>query len=105
MNRREMIFRTGAAALGIGLAGWVSSAGAQPKTKKVLFFTKSSGFEHSVIKRVDGRPSFAENILSELGPKHGIEFTFSKDGRLFNPEYLAQFDAYFFFTTGDLTTA
>ena len=30
-------------------------------------------------------------------------FTFSKDGRLFGPKYLAQFDAFFFYTTGDLT--
>jgi type 1 glutamine amidotransferase len=103
MNRREMILRTGATALGLGLTGWNLTAAARPKTKKVLFFSKSSGFEHSVIKRKDGEPSFAENILTELGPKHGIDFTFSKDGSLFTPEYLAKFDAYFFYTTGLLT--
>lgn len=71
-------------------------------TKKVLYFTKSSGFEHSVIKRHAGKPSWSEQILAELGPRHGIEFTFSKDGSLFTPEYLAQFDAFMFFTSGDL---
>ncbi len=74
-------------------------------TKKVLFFSKSSGFQHSVIKRNAGQPAYAEQVLKELGAKHGFEFTFSKDGSLFNPTYLVQFDAYFFYTTGDLTEA
>ena len=68
----------------------------------VLFFSKSSGFEHSVIKRVDGKPSFAENQLAALGPRHELEFTFSKDGSLFTPEYLARFDVIMFYTSGDL---
>src|SRR4029079_8730395 len=72
-------------------------------TKKVLFFSKSSGFEHAVIKQKDGQPSFGEKILTEKAPKLGVEFTFSKDGSLFTPEYLAKFDAYMFYTTGDLT--
>ena len=71
--------------------------------KKVLFFSKSSGFEHSVIRRNAGKPSWAEQVLTELGAKHNIEFTFSKDGSLFSKDYLAQFDAIFFYTTGDLT--
>lgn len=96
-----MILRTGAAALGLGLTG--CTALHSNKTKKVLFFSKSSGYEHSVIKSVNGRPSFAETVLRELAPKHNIEFTFSKDGSLFNPEYLDHFDAYFFYTTGVLT--
>src|SRR5260221_12027726 len=106
MNRRQMIFRTTAATVGLGLAGCgAMNSNAQPRTKKVLFFTKSSNYEHAVIKHTNGQPSFAENILADLGPKHGIDFTFSKDGSLFSPEYLAQFDALFFYTTGDLTTA
>ena len=101
-----MLLRTGAAALGLGLAGCTSmNQSAANKTRKVLFFSKSSGYEHSVIKSVNGKPSFAQQILTDLGPKHGIEFTFSKDGSLFTPAYLAQFDAFFFYTTGELTEA
>jgi type 1 glutamine amidotransferase len=70
--------------------------------KKILYFTKSSGYEHSVISWKDGRPSFSEKVLLELGAKNGWEFTFSKDGSKFSPEYLNQFDAVFFYTTGDL---
>jgi len=92
--------------LPLAVAGLLSLApvyGAQPGARKVLFFTKSSGWEHSVISEPAGQPSFAGKVLLELGPKHGIAFTLSKDGSLFTPEYLAQFDAIFFFTSGDLS--
>ncbi|HWA11432.1 MAG TPA: ThuA domain-containing protein [Opitutaceae bacterium] len=72
--------------------------------KKVLFFSRSADFEHSVISYRNGRPSLAEKVLADLGEHHVITFTFSKDGSLFTPEYLAGFDAFVFYTTGDLTT-
>ncbi|MEI6195324.1 MAG: ThuA domain-containing protein, partial [Verrucomicrobiota bacterium] len=83
----------------LGVAASVAFAAAP---KKILFFTKSSGFEHDVISWKKGQPSFAEKILLDLGQKNGWEFTFSKDGSKFSPDYLAQFDAVFFYTTGDL---
>ena len=72
---------------------------------RVLYFSKSAGWEHDVVKRIDGQPSFSERILAQLGPKHDIEFTFSKDGSLFSPEYLAKFDVITFYTSGDLLAA
>jgi type 1 glutamine amidotransferase len=86
--------------LAILLSATTATAWAAPK--KILFFTKSSGFEHSVISWKNGQPSFAEKVLLDLGQKNGWVFTFSKDGSKFSPEYLAQFDAVFFYTTGDL---
>jgi len=71
---------------------------------RVLYFTKSSGFEHSVIKWSDGQPSLSEKILTSLGNQADITFTFSKDGSLFTPDYLAQFDVLLFYTSGDLTS-
>jgi hypothetical protein len=79
------------------------AAQAQTAPKKILFFSKSSGFEHDMIKKRGDAPSPAEKILAELGQKNNLEFTFSKDGSLFTPAYLARFDAFFFYTTGDLT--
>jgi hypothetical protein len=76
---------------------------AQTAPGKILFFSKSSGFEHDMIKRQDGQLSKAEKILSELGAKNNIEFTFTKDGGVFTPENIAKYDAFFFYTTGDLT--
>jgi hypothetical protein len=100
MDRRHFLRTTTALTLG----GWTfsrSALAAAPK-RKILFFSKSSGFEHSVITYKNGQPSYAEKILLELGGKNNWEFTFSKDGSLFSPSYLAQFDALFFYTTGDL---
>jgi type 1 glutamine amidotransferase len=73
--------------------------------RKILFFTKSSGFEHSVISWKKGQPSHAEKVLQELGAKNGWEFEFSKDGSKFSKEYLAQFDTVMFYTTGNLLEA
>jgi len=87
--------------LALGLA---TSLSADP-AHKLLFFTKSSGFEHDVISWKKGQPSHAEKIFIELGTKHTWQFEFSKDGSKFSPEYLAGFDAVIFYTTGDLTSA
>jgi hypothetical protein len=105
INRREMLLRASVLAVNFGFFASAFNAAAAGKKRKVLFFSKSSGFEHSVIQRKNGEPSFAEKLLAQWGPEQNIEFTFSKDGSLFNPAYLAQFDAYHFHTTGDLTTA
>ncbi len=70
---------------------------------KVLFFTKAAGYEHQVIKRGPaGEPSYAETVLSDLGKREGIEFSYSKDGSLFSTDYLQGFDVVFFYTSGNL---
>lgn len=96
MNFYPRLFSLGAAVLGFAA---VSLSGAP---LRVLYFTKSSGFEHSVIKHVDGKPSYSEGVLSKLAPKHELELTFSKDGSKFSAEYLKQFDVVLFYTSGDL---
>lgn len=73
--------------------------------KSLLVFTKSSGFEHEVVKRKDGKLSICETVLTELGAKHGFEVTCSKDGRIFDSKDFHAHQAVFFFTTGDLTEA
>ncbi len=100
-----MIARASLGAIGLGFFPSALSAAAAGKKRKVLFFSKSSGFEHSVIHRPDGELSFAEKLLQQWGPEQNVEFTFSKDGSLFNREYLDQFDAFYFHTTGNLTEA
>jgi type 1 glutamine amidotransferase len=103
LNRREWLLAGGATWLG---AGAISRALAQPKggTKKVLFFTKSSGFQHSVITRHGEKLAHAEQILTDIGREHGYEVVASKDGRLFEPDQIGQWDVFVFETTGDLTT-
>ena len=82
----------------------VAALAAPAAPKRILFFSKSSGFEHSVIYWKNGQPSYAEKVLLDIGAKQGWEFTCSKDGSKFSPAYLATFDAVFFYTSGDLAT-
>lgn len=123
MNRRELLRAIGASAIGFALeefsfadpsqAGILdapsavseSQAGAVVKRKRILMFTKSSGYEHSVIKRTNGKLSLAEQIVADLGKQHGFDVNATKDGRVFSSTALPQYDAFLFYTTGDLTTA
>jgi type 1 glutamine amidotransferase len=71
---------------------------------RVLYFTKSSGFEHGAIQQHNNDASSSGKVLTALAAKHDMVVTFSKDGSLFTPEYLAQFDVLLFYTSGDLTS-
>ena len=75
------------------------------KKKSVLLFTKSSGFEHAVIKVTDGKPSIVENALRDMSAKYNFELTASKDGRIFDSKEFHEYAALVFFTTGVLTEA
>lgn len=106
MTRRQAMQAVAAAAGAFAAAslplGWAQAA--DGKTRKVLFFTKSAGFEHSCIKREKAdQLSHAEKVLVELGKSNGFEVTATKDGSYFTPEKLAEFDVVAFYTTGDLT--
>ena len=102
-----------------------TSHAADSKPLHVLFFNKSSGFEHSVIKLIpdvkdvsivaplDGKlvavqgkriaPTFAGGVLKEIAAKNNMEITETKDGTIFTSPDLAKFDVFLFYTTGDLT--
>jgi type 1 glutamine amidotransferase len=101
LSRRDWLLASGAALLGVSAL----PAAARPAGKKVLFFTKSAGFQHSVINRQGGDTSHAEKILAEIGKAHGFDVTCSKDGTLFEPDQIGEWDAFAFYTTGDLTQA
>jgi type 1 glutamine amidotransferase len=102
ITRRQALQVLGAAAAaGAALPG-VRLAHAEDKPrKKILFFTKSSGFEHDVIKRKGSELGLAEKTLIELGAKHGFDVTATKDGTVFDGD-LSAYDAFFFYTTGNL---
>ena len=98
-NRRDFLRTTAAAGASLALTRSLLAA----PQKSVLVFTKSSGFEHDVVKRIDGKPSIVENAVTELGKKHDFSVVCSKDGRIFDSSDFAGFGAMVFFTTGDLT--
>lgn len=111
-DRRDFLRTTGLAAAASAFPmNWVSARGGA--SKKILMFTRSQGFQHDVVNRSKpdgkkflgekGKLAHAEHLLTEWGKKHGFEVTCTKDGRVFVPEEIAKYDAFFFYTTGDLT--
>ncbi|HYG23762.1 MAG TPA: ThuA domain-containing protein [Verrucomicrobiae bacterium] len=88
----------------LGLASPVIGFADEPASpKRVLVFSKSAGYEHAIVYRDTAWPSFLEREMLKIGIRHNIDFIFSKDGSLFTPENIATFDAFLFYTSGDLT--
>jgi type 1 glutamine amidotransferase len=98
-TRRDFIRTTAAAGAGLLLSYPASAA----KNKSVLLFTKSSGFEHAVIKVTDGKPSIAETSIRGFAAQNHFDLMASKDGRIFDSKEFHGYAAVVFFTTGDLT--
>jgi uncharacterized protein len=100
MQRREMLAATGAA---LGLQAfplsWVASA--EKKKQKVLYFTRSVEYEHSVVRREGDKLSHSERILKELGAEVGFDVECSKDGSIFDRDF-SHYDALVFYTCADL---
>src|SRR5262249_49282442 len=103
LNRRDLLFAGGAAFLGASAMGRALAA-SQAETKKVLFFIKSAGYPHSVVTRRGDQLSLAEGVLRQIGDENGFQIISTKDGRVFEPDVIQQFDAFVFETTGDLTS-
>ena len=68
-NRREFLKTTAAAGASLAFADGLFAA---PTKKSVLVFTKSSGWEHDVVKLADGKPNSSimdkailESLVSE----------------------------------------
>jgi uncharacterized protein len=102
MKRRDMLLSTGAAILGLSAFPLRSSVAANTKKTKILYFTRSAGFQYSVVTRKGDKLSHSEQILTDLGDAHAFDVTCSKDGGVFDGD-LDQYDAVVFYTSGDLT--
>lgn len=99
MRRREMLKATLAGFSAFPLA-W--TAAAEPARQRILFYTASAGFQHSVVKRHDGRLSHAEQVLTEMGRRAGFEVECTRDGTVFDGD-LSPYGAFAFYASGDLT--
>src|SRR6201981_406319 len=99
-GRREFLRAAAVTSAGLALAKGLPAAPA----KSVLVFTKSSGFEHDVVKRINGKPSLVDDTITTLGDKHGFHVGVTKDGRIFDEKKFHDYSAVVFYTTGDLTT-
>jgi uncharacterized protein len=99
-NRREFLRATALTGAGLALSKRLLAA----NEKKVLVFTKSSGWEHDVVKRINGKPCIVDDTVTELGNQYGFKAGVTKDGRIFDSKEFHSYAAVVFFTTGDLTT-
>jgi uncharacterized protein len=99
-GRRDFLRTAAVAGAGLALSKRLPAAPA----KSVLVFTKSSGFEHDVVKRAEGKPSIVDDTVTALGAKHSFHVGVTKDGRIFEDKHFHDYSAVVFFTTGDLTT-
>lgn len=97
-------FRYLAVFVALGILGSMLciDAEAQAPKRKLLYFTKSSGYEHSVVKREADRLAHSEKIMAELGAQNGYDVVCTKDGGQINANNLAKYDAVAFYTSGDL---
>ncbi len=96
-----MLLSSGAAIMSLSAAP-LRKVVAQSNRPKVLYFTRSAGFEHSAVKRDGKKLSISERVLSELGKDYDVDVTCTKDGRVFDDD-LEQYSAIAFYTSGDLT--
>jgi type 1 glutamine amidotransferase len=101
VSRRQFLAASAMATAGLALPKRLLGS----KRKSLLIFTKSSGFEHDVVKQTGGRPSILEGAVTALGEQHGFDVTTSKDGKIFDSKDFRKYAALLFFTTGDLTTS
>lgn len=69
-----------------------------------LLFTKSAGYEHSIVKRSVDAPSHLARCIRPVFETRGLEMIESKDGGLFEPATISQFAGFIFCTSGDLLT-
>lgn len=76
------------------------TAGAAPL--RILYLTKSEGFEHGPVHQPDGQPSHSEKWLAQIAESIGATFMGTKNASEINTESLKGYDVVIFYTQGDL---
>jgi type 1 glutamine amidotransferase len=98
-TRRDFLL-SASAALGLSTFSFSRVFGAEPKRKRLLYFTASVGFEHTPVVCADGKPSCSDRVMIEFGRRSGFDVDCTKDGRVFDGD-LDRYDAFAFYTCGD----
>jgi len=95
---------TTAAAIGLASMCLTTPASAQTsnRDRRVLYFTKSAGFEHSVVKRDGDRLSHSEQILTAVLAREGISLVCTKDGGMISADRLETFNTVIFYSSGNI---
>ena len=101
MKRRYVLSLVTIAAC-VGLCTFLKAQEVQPA--KVLYFTRSQGFEHGPAKLLDDETTFSGRSLNAYFADKNIELIETQDGGLFDGD-LEQYDAFIFYTSGNLLNA
>ena len=79
--------------------GWRARVG---YTAEILYFTRTVGFEHAVVRRNSNGLSYSESVLLEMGRRASFDVECTKDGSLFEHD-LSPYDAFALYTLGNLS--
>lgn len=102
MQRREFLTKSALTAAALPFAASLTQLfAADGAPKKILYFTRSQGFEHTPVKLGADGESVSDKAMKRIGKSLGFEVVCAKDGTVFDGD-LDQFDAFVFYTSGDL---
>jgi uncharacterized protein len=104
MHRRSFLSRLALLSMGAACARPSTTlANGASSRRRLLCYSRSQGFEHSVVKSgPGGAPSLVDRSITALAQRDGFDVECTKDGSVFTPEGLRAYDAFFFYTTGNL---
>jgi len=97
MRRRQAL--QSLAALVLGESATVSAATTGQRPRRILFFSRSVLFEHSVVRREGNELSLAEKALTDMARRLGCDVECTKDGGVFERD-LGQYAAIVSYTCG-----
>jgi len=102
-RRLFLLISSLAAAAWLSFTVSVSLADEGRPPHRLLFFNRSVGYQHEVVAQKNDKPCLAEEILRPICDTHHWELVSTKNGEVFSPENIAPYDAFLFYTQGDLT--
>lgn len=76
---------------------------AAAKPLRILYLTKSAGFEHSAVKRDGDKLGHSERVIEKIAKEMSATYTATKDASLINAANLKNYDVVIFYTSGNLT--
>lgn len=101
MRRRDFLTASALTAATLPFVSLSQLFAAEAGAKKILYYTRSQGFEHSPVKYDENGECVSAKTLQKLAKNLGYELVSTKDGSVFDDD-LSQYAAFVFYTSGQL---
>lgn len=102
MRRRDFLTSAALSAAALPFASTLSQLfAADGGAKKILYFSRSQGFEHTPVKFDENGDCVSAKALQKLAKELGYEVVSTKDGSVFDGD-MSQYAAFIFYTSGQL---